>query len=41
MVVRIERILCTILNEANKRQVEETMAVVLSEGLEDFYISPY
>jgi hypothetical protein len=41
MVARIEKILCTILNEADKWQIEETMAVVLSEGLEDFYISPY
>jgi hypothetical protein len=38
MAVRIEKILCTVLNEAVKRQVEETMET-LSEGPEGFYKS--
>ena len=33
MAVRIEKILCTVLDEAHERQVEETMET-LSEGLE-------
>jgi hypothetical protein len=36
MAVRIERILCTVLHEAYKRQVEEAMRA-LSEGLEGYY----
>ena len=36
MAVRIEKILCTGLHEAHKRQVEETMDT-LSEGSEGFY----
>ena len=35
MVVRIEKIVCTILHEAHKRQVEETIDT-LSEGPERF-----
>jgi hypothetical protein len=35
MAVRIEKILCTVLHEAHKRQVEETMDT-LSEGSEGF-----
>jgi hypothetical protein len=38
MAVRIEKILCTVLHEAHKRQVEETLDT-LSEGPEDFYRS--
>jgi hypothetical protein len=38
MAVRIEKILCTVLDEAHKRQVEET-AETLSEGPESFYKS--
>ncbi len=38
MAVRIEKILCTVLHEAHKRQVEETMDT-LSEGPEGFYKS--
>ena len=34
--VRIEKILCTILHEAHKQQVEETMKT-LTEGPEGFY----
>jgi hypothetical protein len=33
MAVRIEKILCTVLDEAHERQVEETMDT-LSKGLE-------
>jgi hypothetical protein len=36
MAVRIEKILCTVLDEAHERQVEETMDT-LSEGPEAFY----
>ncbi len=36
MAVRIEKIVCTVLDEAHKRQVEETMDT-LSEGPEGFY----
>ncbi len=38
MAVRIEKILCTVLDEAHKRQVEET-AETLSEGPEGLYRS--
>ncbi len=38
MAVRIEKILCTVLDEAHKRQVEETTET-LSEGPEAFYRS--
>ena len=38
MAVRIEKILCTVLDEAHKRQVEETTET-LSEGPEEFYRS--
>jgi hypothetical protein len=38
MAVRIEKILCAVLREAHKRQVEETMDA-LSEGPEGFYNS--
>ncbi|MDQ3969510.1 MAG: hypothetical protein M3275_14090 [Thermoproteota archaeon] len=38
MAVRIEKILCTVLHEAHKRQVEETMDT-LSEEPEGFYKS--
>jgi hypothetical protein len=36
MAVRTEKILCTVLHEAHKRQVEKTMET-LAEGLEGFY----
>ncbi len=36
MAVRIEKILCTVLHEANMQQVEETMDR-LAEGPEGFY----
>jgi hypothetical protein len=36
MVVRTEKILCTVLQETHERQVEETMDT-LSEGPEGFY----
>ena len=36
--VRIEKILCNVLDEAHKRQVEETTET-LSEGPEGFYKS--
>jgi hypothetical protein len=36
MAVRIEKILCTVLDEAHKRQVEEA-AETLSERPEEFY----
>ena len=36
MAVRIEKILCTVLNEAHKQQTEEVMKA-LSEGPEGFY----
>src|SRR3990170_4118330 len=38
MAVRIEKILCTVLAKAHKRQVEETTET-LSEGPEGFYRS--
>jgi hypothetical protein len=38
MAVRIEKILCTVLHEAHKRQVEEAM-YTLTEGPENFYNS--
>jgi hypothetical protein len=38
MMVRIEKILCTVLDEAHKQQVEETTET-LSEGPEEFYRS--
>jgi hypothetical protein len=36
MAVRVEKILCTILDEAHKRQVEKTTET-LGEGPEEFY----
>jgi hypothetical protein len=36
MAVRIEKILCTVLDETHKQQVEETTET-LSEGPEEFY----
>jgi hypothetical protein len=36
MAVRIEKILCMVLDEAHKQQVEETTET-LSEGPEEFY----
>ena len=38
MAVRIEKIICTILNKAHERQVEETMNTP-SKGPEGFYKS--
>jgi hypothetical protein len=38
MAVRIEKILCTVFDEAHERQVEETMGT-LAEGPETFYSS--
>jgi hypothetical protein len=38
MAVRIEKIICTVLHEAHKQQVEVTMNV-LSEEPEGFYRS--
>ena len=38
MWVRMEKILCTMLNAAHERQIEETMDA-LSEGPESFYKS--
>ena len=38
MTVRIKKVLCTVLDEAHKRQVEETTET-LSEGPEGFYRS--
>lgn len=38
MWVRMEKILCTVLSEAHKKQVEETMDA-LEEGPESFYKS--
>jgi hypothetical protein len=35
MAVRVEKILCTVLDEAHKRQVEEAVDT-LSEGPEGF-----
>ncbi len=34
--MRIEKILCTVLHEAHKQQVEETMRTLV-EGVEGFY----
>jgi hypothetical protein len=39
MAVRMEKILVTVLHEAHKRQVEETMET-LAEGPDGFYASP-
>ena len=39
MAVRIEKILCTVLDEAHKQQVEETTET-LGEGPEEFYRNP-
>ncbi len=39
MAVRIEKIIATVLDEAHKRQVEETMET-LAEGPEGFFASP-
>jgi hypothetical protein len=39
MAVRIEKIVVTVLHEAHRRQVEETMEA-LSEGPERFYRRP-
>ncbi len=39
MVVRIEKILCTVPDEAHRRQVEETTEA-LGEGPEEFYRNP-
>ncbi|CAA9227235.1 MAG: hypothetical protein AVDCRST_MAG93-724 [uncultured Chloroflexia bacterium] len=36
IAVRIEKILCTVLHEAHRQQVEETMET-LEEGPESFY----
>jgi hypothetical protein len=36
MAMRIEKILCTVLQEAHEHQVEETMDV-LAEGSERFH----
>ena len=38
MAVRIEKIICTALHEAHRRQVEETMDT-LAEGPSGFYES--
>ena len=40
MAVRIEKILCSVLHEAHRQQVEETMET-LSEGPESFYKTSY
>ena len=39
MAVRIEKIICTVLVEAHKRQVEEAMET-LQEGREGLYKRP-
>ncbi len=39
MAVRIGKVLCTVLQEAPERQVEETIET-LSEGPEGFYRHP-
>ena len=39
IAVRIEKILCTVLDEAHKGQVEETMET-LAEGTERVYRCP-
>ena len=36
MAVRIEKILCTVLHEAHKQQIEETIDT-LAEGPEGFH----
>lgn len=38
MAVRIEKIVCTVLHEAHRQQVEEAMDT-LAEGPEGFYRS--
>jgi hypothetical protein len=38
MAVRIEKVLCTVLQEARRQQVEETMET-LGEGPESFFES--
>jgi alkylation response protein AidB-like acyl-CoA dehydrogenase len=40
MAVRIEKILCTVLNEAHEQQVEEVMKT-LAERPEGFYRTSY
>jgi hypothetical protein len=40
MAVRIEKILCTVLHEAHKQQIEEVMDT-LSERPEGFYKAYY
>ena len=40
MAVRIEKIICTVLHEAHRQQVEETTET-LSEGPEGFYKTSY
>ncbi len=40
MAVRIEKIVATVLHEAHRRQVEETIET-LAEGPEDFYKTYY
>jgi hypothetical protein len=40
MVVRIEKVIATVLDEAHQRQVEETMNI-LSKGPEEFYRTSY
>ncbi len=40
MAVRIEKILCTVLHEAHKQQIEEAMDT-LSERPEGFYKAYY
>jgi hypothetical protein len=39
MAVRIEKIIAAVLDEAHKRQVEETIET-LAEGPDGFYASP-
>ena len=38
MALRIEKILCTVLHETHRRQIEETMKT-LEKGPEGFYKS--
>ena len=40
MAVRIEKIICTVLNEAHEQQIEETMHT-LAEGPEELYKPSY
>jgi hypothetical protein len=40
MVVRIEKVIATVLDEAHQRQVEETMNIP-SKGPEEFYRTSY